>query len=255
MALIGLGLSSALLLSACGGETDTSKLDPKVSVESGNENTEPETVEPEEPADDIETDDPVDEPVEPDAPANDQPAASGDYQVPEWANDVNEVGELLQAYKNDYLEYEIYQVATGEAASDSMWIDADTEEPLLKEGDPVVAFNVIVTNISDEEIPMSISFVNLGLDYADSQYLQGAMRDINDEWLEELGLNSQVYKEFRTPAIFPLAPGESVAIGEIYEYHAGDVTMSLDFTPVDDEGQLDFDSPLQDRAKVEFSLE
>lgn len=249
---IGTLLPFALLLSACGGEVDTSGLEAKVRPTSAqsdltveSEGEDPTVVGSDEEAPDVE------ETVETEAPT---PTRSGDYQIPEWANDVVEVGDLLQTYRNDVLEMEIYQVATGEAASDSIWSHPDTGEAILKKGDPVVALNLIATNISDTEVLMSTSFIMTSMSYDSSDILQGAMIDYNSAWITELGLNLDAFSEFRSPGVFPLAPGESFAFAQIYEYHPEAVTMNLDFTPVDEEGKLDFDSPLHDRGEVNFVL-
>lgn len=254
-AIAGIVLSSALVLSACGGETDTSGLESKVTVDGGGagaeSETEPEETEPE--------DTPEDEPLAPapeDEPQDDPGAAapSGDYNSPDWAYDVNQAGELIQAVKNEWFEYEIYQVDTGEAKKDSMWLHPDSEEPVMKAGDPVVVLNVIVTNISDEEIPVSISFINDSLDYESNQYLGGAMLDYNPEWLDELGLHESPLENFSDPAVFPLAPGESFAQATIWEYRTEPATLELSFTPVDDEGTLDFDSKYGHRETVDLVL-
>jgi len=254
-AIAGIVLSSALVLSACSGETDTSGLEGKVSVDNERSETEPEAV----PEDVDPADEPEDEPIspEPEDEPEDEPGASGpkgDYKSPDWAYEVNQSGDLIQTVKNEWFEYEIYQVATGEAQKDSMWLLPDSEEPVMKEGDPVVVLNVIVTNISDEEIPVSISFINESLDYKSNQYLGGAMIDYNPTWLDELGLYESPLETFSDPAVFPLAPGESFAQAGIWEYRVEPAELELGFIPVNDKGDLDFDSKYNHKETVDLPL-
>lgn len=255
---LGIALSSALLVSACGG-ADTSGLEKKVRVEQQAPDTESEEVTPDDPESlEDPLDDPLDDPETPGDDAQDDPAntpSAGDYKNPTWAYPVTEPGELLQGYKNEWFEYQVYQVDTGEATKDSMWSLPDTGEPVMKKGDPVVAVNIIATNISDEVIPLSISFINASVDYESNDYYGGAMIDFNPEWFEELGINDSPMAEFQTPAVFPLVPGESISFGQIYEYRAGEeAEIEFDFTPVDDSGNLDFESEMKHRESANFKF-
>ena len=243
-----LSFTAALTLTACSGGVDTSKLEPKVTVEA-KETEVPET--PDEPA--VPDDDVPDEPAVPDEPSGvtiPSGDAVTDFTVPSWAEDVNLLGDYLGSASGSIIQVDIYQVALGEAIADALWVDPDTEEPVMKKGDTVVAMNFIATNIGDEVYPFSNLFVDPMLAYDASDSFLGAMTDYNADWLEQLGLNYRPYQLGDGPQpSYPLAPGESAAIGLIFQHETGAATIDFSAIPIGDDDELDFDSPL----RIEFS--
>lgn len=247
-------LSATLLLSACSGGVDTSGLETKVVVEGGGLDLPdvpevpdvPEPEVPDEPEPEPEATEPDD--VEPQAP-------SGDYTNPDWAHPVSEEGDLLNSVREGGFQIDVYQVALGEASDDSLWEDEETGEPLLRKGDPVVALNMIISNIGDEEVPLSNLFASPRMNYDSSETFLGAMEDFNSEWLLDLGLNPDPFIEYPNPAVFPIEAGESISYGVIYEHRNEGATMSFSIRPADDDGDLDFDSEYNLDFETTFTIE
>lgn len=250
-AFAGIVLASALTLTACGGE-DTSGLEPKVRSTQGSTDgaeSEPEAMPEEEaPAEGEEVSE------DPEEPAGGNETGSGSYTSPEWAQEVAPVGDLVATMDGDWITVEVYRVAEGESTKDSMWLHADSEEPIMKKGDPVVALNYIATNTGSEEILMSNLFLGSSLRYEGGKYLQGAMSDSNDAWLEELNINPNPFTEYPSPAVFAVAPGESISYGEIYQLEKDTAQLSFDITPVTSDGELDFEGKFKERFETSFEM-
>lgn len=255
--VVGIVLTTALGLSACSGEVDTSALEKKVRVAQegsvlGSEKEE--IVEPEEPGEpeDFEgsTDDSGDSNVQT-SPVN---PGSGSYNTPAWANEVTEVGELIETVEEDWLRIDIYHVADGTASEDSLVTHPDTEEPVMEKGDPVSAMNFIATNTGTQEVTFGALFLMPIMTFPQEDTFLGAMMDINDEWMAELGLHPDPFHDFDAGG-FALAPGESFAQAEIYERKADRVQITFDITVYDESGNLDFDSPFSESIAIDLEFD
>lgn len=254
----GVALASALTLSAC-GEDAASGLEPKVrpSQQQAANDPEPEespnAEEPEGPGDIAAPETNADPETNEDPEVN--TPSSGSYEVPEWARDVNQVGDLVATVDGDWIQIEVYRVGDGQATRDSLWVDSDTDEPLMKVGDPVVALNFIVTNTGSEEFLMSNLFLSPNLRYESSESLYGAMNETNHDWLEQLGVNVDPFTQYPNPAVFPVAPGESISYAQIFQHASDTAQIYFDITPVDSEGELDFDGKFNERFDATFEME
>ncbi len=167
--------------------------------------------------------------------------SSGSYKVAAWALPISEAGDKLGAIKGDSFSVDVYQVATDVASKDSMFVDKETKENLLKKGDPVVYLNYVVTNTSSAEIPLSHSLITPNAKYTDWKYLGGMPSDSSSDGYKKHGLSSSGVK-LKEKDPFVLKPGESFNIAENFAYTAGKETeIKVTMTPQGADGDLDHD--------------
>ncbi|WP_159704414.1 hypothetical protein [Arthrobacter sp. 18067] len=167
--------------------------------------------------------------------------SSGAYTVAAWALPISEAGDKLGTLKGDSFSVDVYQVATDVASKDSMFVDKETKENLLKKGAPVVYLNYVVTNTSSAEIPLSHSLITPSAKYTDWKYLGGMPSDSSSDGYKKHGLSSSGVK-LKEKDPFVLKPGESFNIAENFAYTAGkDTEIKATMTPQDAAGDLDHD--------------
>ena len=167
--------------------------------------------------------------------------SSGAYTAAAWALPISDAGEKLGNLKGESFSVDIYQVATDVASKDSMFVDKETKENLLKKGAPVVYLNYVVTNTSSADIPLSHSLVTPSAKYTDWKYLGGMPSDSSSDGYKKHGLSSSGTK-LKEKAPFVLKPGESFNIAENFAYTAGKETeIKATLTPQDAAGDLDHD--------------
>ena len=167
--------------------------------------------------------------------------SSGAYKAAAWALPISDAGEKLGNLKGESFSVDIYQVATDVASKDSMFVDKETKENLLKKGAPVVYLNYVVTNTSSADIPLSHSLVTPSAKYTDWKYLGGMPSDSSSDGYKKHGLSSSGTK-LKEKAPFVLKPGESFNIAENFAYTAGKETeIKATLTPQDAAGDLDHD--------------
>ncbi|WP_347109211.1 hypothetical protein AAHB33_00985 [Paenarthrobacter sp. S56] len=140
------------------------------------------------------------------ASSNGADASSGAYKAASWALPISAAGDKLGSLKGPSFTVDIYQVATDVASKDSMFVDKDTKENLLKKGAPVVYVNYVVTNTSQAAIPLSHSLVTPNATYTDWKYLGGMPSDSSSDQFKKHGLTSSGIK-LKEEAPFVLAPG------------------------------------------------
>ncbi len=168
-------------------------------------------------------------------------SSSGAYTVAAWALPISEAGDKLGTLKGDSFSVDVYQVATDVASKDSMFVDKETKENLLKKGAPVVYLNYVVTNTSSAEIPLSHSLITPSAKYTDWKYLGGMPSDSSSDGYKKHGLSSSGVK-LKEKDPFVLKPGESFNIAENFAYTAGKETeIKATMTPQDAAGDLDHD--------------
>ncbi|MFE4196226.1 hypothetical protein ACFRJ9_10205 [Paenarthrobacter sp. NPDC056912] len=168
-------------------------------------------------------------------------ASSGSYKAAAWALAITDKGDKLGTIKGDSFSVDIYQVATDVASKDSMFVDKETKENLLKKGAPVVYVNYVVTNTSSAEIPLSHSLITPNAKYTDWKYLGGMPSDSSSDGYKKHGLSSSGTK-LKEDAPFVLAPGESFNIAENFAYTAGkEAEVKATLTPQNAAGSLDHD--------------
>ncbi|MDI2036054.1 hypothetical protein [Paenarthrobacter nitroguajacolicus] len=167
--------------------------------------------------------------------------SSGAYKVASWALPISDAGDKLGSLKGDSFSVDVFQVATDVNSKDSMFVDKETKENLLKKGAPIVYVNYVVTNTSSADIPLSHSLVTPTAKYTDWKYLGGMPSDSSSDGFEKHGLSSSGIK-LKEKDPFVLKPGESFNIAENFAYTAGkEAEISATMTPQDAAGDLDHD--------------
>ncbi|NEE01100.1 hypothetical protein [Phytoactinopolyspora halotolerans] len=195
------------------------------------------------------------EPAE-DEPADDEPddAAEGGGDTPEWAAAVTTPGEKLTTLEGANFEVEIYQVGVAPSPKDGLLVDPDSNQPVLAEGDDIVFVNYVITNTSDETIPMSSSLVSVSAEYEDWPYLQGMDSITDNDLYEEMDVNSDGVGARRDDGVYPLGPGQSIAYGDNFMYRTdAAVIFEATLTPVDETGDLVSDEQQEVTAEVTLS--
>lgn len=179
-------------------------------------------------------------------------ASSGAYKAAAWALPITDAGDKLGTMKGEGFSVDIYQVATDVASKDSMFIDKETNENLLKKGAPVVYLNYVVTNTSSAEVPLSHSLVTPKAKYTDWKYMGGMPSDSSSDGFKKHGLSSSGVK-LKEKDPFVLKPGESFNIAENFAYTSGKETeITATMTPQDTSGNLDHDK--KEKAETTVTL-
>lgn len=181
-----------------------------------------------------------------------EPAASGD--TPEWAKPYETPGELLTTIEGENFEVAVYQVGVTQATKSGGFVDPDTNQPLIAEGDDIVFVNYVITNTSDEAIKLPFNLVSIDATYADWPYMQG-MDSISDLTLyEEMKVNNSAFERGSTEAPFIWEPGTSFSYGDNFKYQAGSpITFEATLTPADDAGELLHDQRKEVAAEATIS--
>ncbi|MFK0008146.1 hypothetical protein ACIQTZ_13935 [Paenarthrobacter sp. NPDC090520] len=227
--ITGIAFAGMLALSACGGGSSTTAAGSESSSSSSSS---------------------ASTAASPSASASADGASSGAYKAASWALPISDAGDKLGSIKGESFSVDIYQVATDVASKDSMFVDKDTKENLLKKGAPVVYVNYVVTNTSSAEIPLSHSLITPNAKYTDWKYLGGMPSDSSSDQFKKHGLTSSGIK-LKEEAPFKLAPGESFNIAENFAYTAGkEAEVSATMTPAGADGKLDHDKKEQAETKI-----
>lgn len=178
--------------------------------------------------------------------------SSGSRKLAAWARPISEAGDKLGTLKGASFSVDVYQTATDVSSKDSMSVDKETKENLLKKGDPIVYLNYVVTNTSSADIPLSHSLVTPKAKYPDWKYLGGMPSDPSSDGYEKHGLSSSGAK-LKEEAPFVLKPGESFNIAENFAYTAGKaVDIEATLTPAAADGKLDHEK--KEKAETTVTL-
>jgi len=243
MTLLGAtALIASLVLSSCGSDSDEESQS-QPTAEETNEGAEAE-----------DADDAQDEAKEEADETDEDSETDGDYQVPDWGYPIEESGEKMGTIENDTVRIDVWEVDRGKSTKDSMMADPDSNEPLIQEGDQVLIYQYIMTNTSDETIPLSTSLMQMSEEYAGSKFIHGATAISDSSWLDELGLHDIGVAEMDDNGIYLLEPDESVAHASIFEFQEDELTIKADVTPVDDDGDLDHDNAIMERETVTIDV-
>lgn len=175
------------------------------------------------------------------------PTAEGQ---PAWANPVTDGGELISTIKLDGgVTVEVYQVGTTTATKTGQFVDPDTNEPIIAEGDEIVFVNYVVSNTGDP-IDLGSSLVSIDARYDDWPYMQGMDSVVDSDLFEAQGVNDDALADgaYVDPSVYTLGTGEKYSYGENFPYQANSpITFDVSMTPVDAEGELLHD----DRVEAE----
>lgn len=173
---------------------------------------------------------------------DDAPAAEG---APAWAKEPTDGGDLIATIEAEDVTVEVYQMGTTPAPKDGNWVDPDTNEPLISEGDDLVFFNYVATNNGDP-IDLGSSLVDVEARYDDWEYMQGMGGITDSDLFEEMGVNTSGPDEIADPTVYPFGTGEHFSWGENFHHQADSpITFEVTITPVDDKGELLHDDKIE----------
>jgi hypothetical protein len=174
---------------------------------------------------------------------SDEPVATGDFIAASWANPVTDPGELLTSVQGTNFQVDIYQVGTAAATKTGSFANPDTNKPIIEVGAELVFVNYIVTNISDEDIPLTSLLVDVTARYADWPYLQGMDSVVDFALDEQMGINRSAVAPGTAIGTLVWEPGTSFSYGQNFLYQANSpITFSAGLTPADANGDLDHDN-------------
>ncbi|WP_029088977.1 hypothetical protein [Brevibacterium album] len=177
--------------------------------------------------------------------AEEEAAPAGEGGVPAWAKEPTEGGEQIASVEAGDVAVDVFQMGTASAPKDGNWVDPDTDEPIIAEGDDIVFVNYVITNNGDP-IDLGSSLVSVSAEYDDWEYMQG-MGGITDNALsEEMGVQSSGVAETADPTVYTFGTGEHFSYGENFHYQPGsDISFEVTITPVDAEGELLHDDKIE----------
>ncbi|QIX28022.1 hypothetical protein ncot_16565 [Nocardioides sp. JQ2195] len=231
-------------LSACGSDDkdDSSNESSQTTDEGATADSDPSvaaTVEEEA----LETEEPTEEPAEETAPTGAQP---------EWALPVTTPGKLLTTAEAGDISVEIYQVGTAKATDDGMFVDPDTNKPILKKGDELVIVNYVITN-TGAPIDLGSSLVSISPRYDDWKWMQGMDGDTDDSLFEPQGVNPDELAPggYNEAGVYTLGTDQSYSQGENFAYQKNSpITFDISVTPVDAKGDLLHDKGVDVEVKT-----
>lgn len=233
-------LLPALLLTACGSDDDSD--DSKEAVETPSATVEDPTEAPE-----TATDAPAGEPSEAETPTE-----AG--ATPAWAEEPTTPGELLTTVEAGEVTVEVYQVGTAKAPKDGMFVDPDTNEPILKKGDELVFVNYVITN-NGAPIDLGSSLVDVSARYADWKWLGGMDGSSDSALFEEQGVNKPGLKAgaYTDPAVYTFGTGETFSYGDNFAHQAdSEIEFTVTYVPVDAKGDLLHDERVEGKASTKI---
>ena len=170
------------------------------------------------------------------------PVVTGDYVAASFANPVTNPGELLTSVTGTNFQVDIYQVGTAAATKTGSFANPDTSKPIIEVGAELVFVNYVITNTSDEDIPLTSLLVDVTARYADWPYLQGMDSIVDFTLDEQMGINRSGLATGNLEAPFIWEPGTSFSYGQNFLYQAGSpITFSAGLTPSDEDGDLNHD--------------
>lgn len=229
-----------LLLVGCGSDDDSnddSSSSPSSETTPSEEADAPETTEPAPTETETSTDDGAD-------------GAAADGSAPLWANPVTTPGDLLTTVKLGDVEVEIYQVGNAKAPKDGMFVDPDTNKPILKEGDDLVFVNYVATN-NGAPVDLGSSLISVSPRYDDWKWMQGMDGSSDSDLFAQLEVSKPGVAPgaFVDPSVYTFGTGETFSWGENFKYQKGaGIEFEFTMTPVDAQGDLLHDQKVEATA-------
>lgn len=241
-AVVAAVLVPLLGLSACGSDDkdDDSSNESSQTTDEGATEDSPESDE----ASEDEADD-SDGAPETEESEGDDTASTGSQ--PEWALPVTKPGDLLTTAEAGDVTVEIYQVGTAKATDDGMFVDPDTNKPILQKGDKIVFVNYVITN-SGDPIDLGSSRVSIEARYDDWKWMQGMGGDNEASLFEAQDVNPDKLAPggFNEEGIYTLGTDQTYSYGENFPYQKNSpITFEVTITPVDAKGELLHDKKLE----------
>lgn len=132
-----------------------------------------------------------------------------------WAREIT-TGAFMWSTSRDGWTVTGFDMGVGEAPRDAYFSDDETDEPLVKKGDPIVFMNLVATNTSDQTLYISIDEPNLWANPVSKIYKNGISQvaPATDQQMRDHGIwYHNVADGVRDSYPYPLEPGESCALG------------------------------------------
>ncbi len=159
-----------------------------------------------------------------DAEETDDAAAEtgSDGELPDWANPVATPGEQISTFNVGNVRVDPYQVGVTPASKDGLFVDPDTNQPLIAAGDDIVFINYVITNEGDP-IDLGFSLVSIDERYDDWPYMQGMDTIVDDALYEAQGVHDDAMhnQAYREPSVYPFATGQSYSYATNFRYQPG----------------------------------
>lgn len=179
--------------------------------------------------------------------STDDGAAASDGSAPAWANPVTTPGDLLTTVELGDIEVEIYQVGNAKAPKDGMFLDPDTNKPILKQGDDLVFVNYVATN-NGAPVDLGSSLISVSPRYDDWKWMQGMDGSVDSDLFTQLGVSKSGVAPgaYADPSVYTFGTGQTFSWGESFKYQKGSgIEFDFTMTPVDAQGELLHDDKVE----------
>lgn len=178
--------------------------------------------------------DPVEEPAE-------EPVAVGDGTAASWAHPVTAEGELLTTVSGTGFTVDVYQVGVTQATRTGLFVNPETNEPIIPAGSDIVFVNYVVTNTGSEPLSLGSTLIQVEGTYDDWPYIQGMDTVTDFALFEQMGVNTSAARPdaYADPYVLVFEPGTSYSVGANFAHQpASPITFTATFVPVDSNGDL-----------------
>lgn len=197
------------------------------------------------------------ETTEADEPEETEEAApAGDGTTASWANPVTTPGTLLTTITADSYTVDVYQVGVTQATKTGQFANPDTNEPIIAVGADIVFVNYVITNTSDETIPLGASLVNIDARYVDWPYMGGMDSVVDRDLFAAQDVNADAAKadSYVDPYVLDWEPGTQFSYGENFLHQAGSpLELDIVMTPTDEAGDLVHDKKVEVTGEATIS--
>lgn len=180
-------------------------------------------------------------------------------QVPEWAANPVDVGELVATGYTENWQVDVFQVGTATTVSDSSWEDSETGENLLPAGSEIVVLNFVYTNTSGETQYTAINMGNPSFTTDSWKYYGGIPGENRAEHYEQFGMSidfiaTGAIEDFDHIAM-EVAPGESVGESVTVQYITDEeLVASVRIPATTADGETDFATVEEFTQELRFTL-
>ncbi|MEV8337547.1 hypothetical protein [Leucobacter sp. NPDC077196] len=166
-----------------------------------------------------------------------------------WSKPINTDGELITTYENESVRVDLYATAFGEAPEDEGVEDPDTGESLVPAGSPVVVLNAVITNITDETLPIGESSHRFSIDNEGWPFMGLHEVESAVDWRDSLGAFYSSIDWNSGSDISELEAGHSFSNARVVPYLETPYEVEITLTPETDDG-LDHDNPVLEESQT-----
>lgn len=178
--------------------------------------------------------------------SEDKAVVDSDYEVASWASDFTPVGELIDTVDLDDVRVDIYFAGTVTAEQEGVFVDADTKEAIVAEGDEIAIFQYIATNNGSKAIDLGSLPLSNHVFYPMVEHGSDMGGLVTIDQYADMGLSyqsvdtqKQKLPEDGSDPIYTLEPGASFSTVDAIKYLPGEeLQFNLKVIPVDADGRL-----------------